>query len=161
MRRSMEDWAEELETRPVATILKWAAWPLVLASLLVVGLWVFGVLVAPWKGQGDARQQKNSAQNWISAQRTFHQEINDVDAFKTKIAGAKQDIADYDRTHVGNGTPYDPVAQQDTNLRTVLSGLQQQCVNTVSGYNTDAQSYLTEDWRDANLPDHLDPTTCG
>jgi hypothetical protein len=162
MSRSARDWTEELESRPVVTILKWALWPIVLISLVVVAFWMFGVLTAPWQGKGDARQEKNSSQNWTSAQREFHREANDVDAFKAKIATAKQDITNYERAHtvIGNDTPYDPVAQQDNNLRTVLSGLQQQCVNVVSSYNTDARSYLTEDWRDADLPDHLDPNVC-
>ena len=161
MRRSAEDWAEEWASRPVATTLKAVCGVLAAGLVLAVILWGFGVLVAPWEGQGDAHREKNSAANWVAAQRAFHQERNDVTAFQAKIATAKRDLEAFEQNHPSNGTPYDPNAQQDQNLHATLTGLQQQCVNTVATYNTDAQSYLTEDWRDTDLPTQLDPTMCG
>lgn len=162
MRRSTEDWAEELETRPVATLLKWCGALIALILLVTVILWGFGVITAPWKGNGDAYQQNHTSQNWINAQRAFHQQYNDVEGFKAKIAAAKGELDRFERTHpnLGNGTPYDPAAQQDQNMRTTMTGLQQQCQNVVANYNTDAKSYLTEDWRDAGLPSQLDQAEC-
>lgn len=162
MRRSTEDWADELESRPIATGLKWWFGAIALIVVTVVLLFVFGVVTAPWKGKGDAYQQKNTSANWVAAQRAFHQQYNDIQAYKAKIAAAKRDLDDFEHAHpnLGNGTPYDPLAQQDQNLRTTLTGLGQQCQNTVTGYNTDAQSYLTQDFRDAGLPDRLDPSEC-
>jgi hypothetical protein len=160
MRRSIDDWMDDVESRPVVTGLKVLFGFLALAVLIAVGLWFLGVVASPWQGKGDAKKDKNSAANWIAAQRGFHQEREDVTAFQAKIATARQDLQAFEQSHPSNGTPYDPNAQQAQNLRTTLTGLQQQCVNTVATYNTDAQSYLTEDWRDADLPDHLDPAAC-
>lgn len=160
MRRSIFDWQDEAENRPIVTGLKALFGVLALLILLFAGLWFLDVVASPWKGQGDAKKDKNSAANWTAAQRAFHQERNDVTAFQAKIAAARRDVQAFEQNHPGNGTPYDPNAQQAQNLHTVLTGLQQQCVNTVATYNTDAQSYLTEDWRDTDLPDHLDPAAC-
>jgi hypothetical protein len=160
MRRSIFDWQDEAESRPVVTGLKALFAVLALVILLFAGLWFLDLVTSPLKGQGDAKKDKNSAANWVAAQRAFHQERNDVTAFQVKIAGARQALKAFEKDHPGNGTPYDPNAQQAENLRTALTGLQQQCVNTVTTYNTDAQSYLTEDWRDADLPDHLELTAC-
>lgn len=162
MGRSVDDWAEDFEDAPVRTSVKVVV--IVLAVLLVLGaaVWGLGVAFSWWKGQGDGYQQKNSAQNWITAQRGFHQAYNDIKVYGTKIADAKQALTDYQKAHpgIGNGTPWDPAAQQESNLQTTLTGLQQQCLNTVAQYNTDAKAYLTEDWRDAELPSQVDVGEC-
>jgi hypothetical protein len=44
---------------------------------------------------------------------------------------------------------------------TNLTCLEQECQSTVADYNTNAQSYLTQDWRNAALPNHLDTSMCG
>lgn len=166
MGRSTSDWDEEFDSRPVVTTLKFWFWTigilLVTALVVTLALWGFGVWTAPWKGQGDAYQQKHSSSNWVPAQQGFHQEFNDVQGYKAKLVSARAALAAFDQAHpnVGNGTPYDPLLNQRTNLETTVTGLEQQCQNTVQQYNTDARSYLTEDWRDANLPDHLEVTEC-
>lgn len=166
MRRSTSDWEEELDSRPVVTTLKF--WFLTVAVIVCTGmlvtvvLWGTGVWAAPWKGKGDAYQQKYSSSNWVSAQQGFHQKYNDVQGFRVKLQAARADLADFDAKHpnVGNGTPYDPLLNTRTNLQTTVTGLSQQCQTTVQDYNTDAQSYLTEEFRDAGLPATLEPTTC-
>lgn len=161
MRRSMDDWAEEAESRPVATGLKWWFGGIALVVVTVVGLWVFGVFSSPLKGKGDAYQQKNSSSNWVTAQRGFHQLNNSFETFKTQVADAKQALADVQAQYpTSNGTPYDPGAQQVANARTTLTGLTQQCQNVVTQYNTDSQSYLTQDFKDEGLPEKLDPAAC-
>jgi len=166
MPRSMSDWEREAEDRPVLTAKKIWFWTIgiVVATgvIVTVALWGFGVWTAPWKGQGDAYQQKHSASNWVSAQRGFHQKFNDVQGYKAKLVSARAELAAFDQAHpnVGNGTPYDPLLNQRTNLETTVTGLEQQCQNTVQAYNTDAESYLTEDWRDAKLPSRLETSEC-
>lgn len=162
MRRSANDWAEDLVNKPVVAGLKILGLLLGVGIVITVILWGFGVVASPWKGAGDAYQQKNSAQNWIAAQKGFNQQDEDIKADTAKIAIAKQDIAAYEQAHpnIGTGTPFDPVAQQDTNLHTTLTGLQQVCLTTVAGYNTDAESYLTQDFKGAGLPDRQDPSAC-
>jgi len=161
MRRSTKDWAEEAESRPVATSLKIWFGVIALVVITVVVLWGTGVLTSWFKGKGDAYQQKNSASNWLNAQRGFHDLSNKFDTFRSQIAGAKEDLkAVQEQYPTSNGTPYDPGAQQVANARTVLTGLQQQCQNVTAQYNTDSQSYLTQDFKDAGLPEKLDPAAC-
>lgn len=115
MRRSTSDWEEELDSRPVVTTLKF--WFLTIGVLVGTGLlvtvvlWGTGVWAAPWKGKGDAHQQKYSSSNWVSAQQGFHQKFNTVQAFRTQLKTARAELADFDKQHpnVGNGTPYDPL----------------------------------------------------
>jgi len=166
MRRSTSDWEEEFESRPVPTTLKFWFWTvgILLATGMAVTaiLWGTGVWTAPWKGKGDAYQQKYSSSNWVSAQRGFLDKFNQVQAFRVNLKTARQQLADFDQKHpnVDNGTPYDPLLQQRTNLDTTVTGLSQQCQATVADYNSDARAYLTEEFRDANLPASLDPATC-
>lgn len=165
MRRTMSDWEQEAEDRPVVTTLKFWFWTVAIVVVtgvaVTAALWVTGVATAPWKGKGDAYQEKHSSGNWVAAQRAFHQQYNDVQGYKAKIAAAKQELAAVQAQYpTSNGTPYDPGAQQVANARATLTGLTQQCQNTVTGYNTDAQSYLTQDFRDAGLPERLDPAEC-
>lgn len=163
MAKSAERWADDLENKPVRTIVKAVAIVVAVVVVIFAILWGFGVVSAPWKGKGDAYREKESAQNWINAQRTFHQQFNDVQAYQAKIASAKTQLDDFTKVHpnVGNGTPFDPLLQQQSNLQTTVTGLQQSCQNTVADYNTNAQSYLTQDWRDAGLPEQLDLSMCG
>lgn len=162
MSKSVDDWAEDFEDHPVRTTVKGFA--IVIGVILVIGsvIWGLTVVFSGAKGQGDGVIRKNSAQNWISAQTAFHQQYESVKTAQVKIGAAKKSVEDFKRENpnIGNGTPWDPMAQQYGNLQTTLTGLQQGCMNTVSQYNTDAESYLTEEFRDAQLPDRLDPKMC-
>jgi hypothetical protein len=162
MARTVEDWAHRLESRPTKTVTQLGLLVIGVVAIFVIAIWGITTGFSYWWGQGDAYQQQNSAQNWIAAQRAFHKENQDVQADVQKIADAKRAITAYEDQHpeVGNGTPYDPTAQEDANLHSTLTGLQQNCQNTVAEYNTDAESYLTEDWRDADLPSQLDLSIC-
>lgn len=161
MRRSMSDWDEEAQSRPVATGLKiWFGVIGLLVATAIV-LWGTGVFTSWFKGKGDAYQQKNSSSNWVTAQRGFHDLNNKFETFKTQVADAKQALADVQAQYpTSNGTPYDPGAQQVNNARITLTGLTQQCQNVVTQYNTDSQSYLTQDFKDEGLPEKLDPAAC-
>jgi hypothetical protein len=161
MRRSTDDWAEEAQSRPVTTGLKIWIGAIVLIVATGAALWGFGVFTSPLKGKGDAYQQKNSSSNWVNAQRGFHDLSNKFDTFKAQIVDAKQALADVQAQYpTSNGTPYDPGAQQVANARTTLTGLQQQCQNVTQQYNTDSQAYMTKDFKDAGLPEKLDPAAC-
>ncbi len=162
MPKSTEQWERDAENAPVRTTVKVIVIAVAVVLVVGAGVWGLGTAFSWFKGQGDGYRQKNSAQNWITAQRGFHQQYNDIQAYASKITVARKDLTDYQKAHpsTGNGTPYDPVAQQAGNLQTTLSGLQQQCMTTVAQYNTDAESYLTQDWRDADLPSHMDAEAC-
>jgi hypothetical protein len=163
MPRSVENWADRTERSPVKTVFQLVALGVILVVAVMAALWGLGVVTAPWKGAGDAYQQKNSAQNWVAAQRQFHQDQNDVQADQAKIAAAKTALNGFRGANpapTGDAIAYQQWSQQEANYQTTLTGLQQQCQNTVASYDTDAQSYLTENWRDADLPPQLDPSAC-
>lgn len=167
MGRSVEDWGDRLEDHPVKT--GWQLAFLTVGGIVLIGvivmaaLWGFGVVTAPWVGKGDAYQQKNSAQNWVSAQKEFHQDQNDVTSDQANIAAAKKSLSDWQKANPAPSN--DPIAytqwsQQETNYQTAIVGPQQACRNSVQDYNTASESYLTEDWKDAGLPTTLDTSLC-
>ncbi|GAC1369340.1 MAG: hypothetical protein NVSMB39_1060 [Candidatus Saccharimonadales bacterium] len=146
--------ADRFERHPFLSATIWVIGIIVVVGLIGGGIWAFNVFFSPAKGAGDAYAQKNSAQNWTNAQAQFNQDYQAVLAFDSQIADAQANLAQFEKAHpqLGNGTPYDPVAEQDANLRRTVTGLTQQCQNTVAAYNTRANSYLSKDFRDANLP---------
>lgn len=117
-----------------------------------------------WWGQQGATQEKNSARNFITAQRGFLQEKNDVDGFGQTIKLDLSRISDFDAAHPNLANEDALSAMQDrqdrASLVSDLNGVQQQCINTVTQYNTDAQAFLTADWRSANLPEQLSLNAC-
>jgi hypothetical protein len=154
--------AEDFEHKPLITGAKVLFWITLIVVVLLAALWGTGVLTAPWKGKGDAYVKQQSADNWVAAQRTFHQQNNDFTADLGKIKGARQELSQFE-----GGAKPDPNSisgfqwqQQDTNLRTTLTGLTQNCQQLAADYDTNAQSYLTKEFRDAGLPDTLDAAAC-
>jgi len=158
------NWERSLDRRPLSTgfgLLILA----VLAGFAVIALgWGLATGFSYWWGQGDAYRQKNSASNWVAAQVAFHREANDVTAFTQKIAQARQDLADFDKLHPNLTSEDGLMGMQDVQARqslvTNVTGLRQQCLNTVNQYNTDSRGYLTEDWKDADLPERLETSAC-
>lgn len=162
MARDLENWADRLERRPTMTVLQLGLVAIGVIAILTAVIWGLATGGSYWWGRGGAIQQKNSTQNFVSAQAQFHRDLNAIAADKVKITAAQKVVDQFTQAHAGfqgNGTPYDPLAQQLANDNEVLTGLAQGCQNEVADYNTAAESYLSADWRDANLPDHLDPAT--
>lgn len=161
--RSAEEWGEDLEDKPVKTIFKWIVIGFCTIVVLLVAVWGLGVAFSWWQGQGDAYQQKNSSQNWTSAQHSFLQQYNTEKQYVSEIAQARKKLNDWEKA---NPEPQgDPAAQtiwsqQEQGYQTPIDGFQQECQTTVTNYNTDSQSYLTEDWKSANLPPTLSLSDC-
>jgi hypothetical protein len=154
-------WEKGFDKRPVRTTLR--LWAVLIAAILVTAAIVWGVtvVVSGIKGQGDSVIHKNSSDNFISAQAGFIRDNEEFNTDLVKIRDAAKQVKDYDAAHpTSNGTPYDPNAEYDHDLRTTLTGLTQTCQNTAADYNTRSSSYLTEDFKDAGLPLKLDPAQC-
>lgn len=155
-------WETRMERRPVRTLVQLGFGILAGCAVLGVAVWGAVVLFSGVQGQGDSVVKKNSSDNFISAQAGF---VRDNEEFQTdlgKIKDAKQQLVDFEHAHpnLGNGTPYDPLSDQDSNLRTTLTGSVQTCQNIAADYNTRSKSYLSQDFKDAGLPDRLDPAQC-
>lgn len=161
MFRSANSWADRFESKPGVTILQAGVTVIVILFLLTALIWGGLTGFSYWWGQAGAVQQKNSTQNFIAAQKQFHEDQNDVQTDVVKIQAARQAL----NAHNAQPVPADSLGayefeQETTSLQTTLTGLQQSCDNTVADYDTAAQSYLTENWRDAGLPPTLDPSVC-
>lgn len=119
-------------------------WLILVAVALAVAAAIWGVTVATSgvRGQGDAIVQKNSAANWVAAQARFEQDYQDILATDQKIVAAHTALQ------------ADPT---DRTLQTNYSGLTSYCLSKAAGYNADARSYLSQDFRAADLPAQIDP----
>lgn len=154
-------WEDRFERRPVRTGLQLTLG--IMACLLVAGAvwWVVTVVLSGIKGQGDSTITKNSSDNFISAQAGFVRDNEEFTADLVKIRDAKQAVTSFEATHpTSNGTPFDLNAEQDQNLHTTLTGLTQSCQSVAADYNTRSQSYLSQDFKNAGLPERLDPAQC-
>ena len=120
--------------------LGWWVLIVIVAIALTAGIWGLQVATSGVKGQGDAQIQKNSAENWIKAQARFEQNYAEVKAADVKITNTYKMWQD---------DPTDKTAKQ------TYTGLQSYCLSVVAAYNADARSYLSEDFRSADLPDQI------
>lgn len=155
-------WEKGFDKRPVRTGLRLTL--AIVGCVLLVGAIVWGVtvVVSGIKGQGDSIITKNSSDNFISAQAGFVRDSQEFQTDLVKIKDAKKTLDSFEAAHpsMGNGGLYDPNAEQDQNLRTTLTGLTQTCQSTAADYNTRSGSYLSQDFKNANLPGTLDAAQC-
>jgi len=114
---------------------------LVVAVLVAVAAWGFTVATSDIKGQGDGVIQNNSADNWIEAQAEFEQNFASIEADDIKITNAYAQLQ---------------AEPDNTVFRTNYTGIVSHCLSLVADYNADARSYLTEDWRAADLPERIE-----
>lgn len=149
MSYSNEEWKNDkkLVNRGVWYVLRWVL--LFVGVSIVIGAIVWGanVLISGPKGQGDAIVEKNSSENFIAAQAEFERGWQDIKSTDQKIALATVTLAQ---------DPEDKTAQQ------TLAGLQSYCLSAVAEYNANARSFLSEDFRAADLPAEIntnDPAT--
>lgn len=127
---------------------------LIVGALIGAAVWGIGVATSDVAGRGEAVIQKNSATNRIQAQAQFEAAFAHVKQFTQQLRDAQAQVDAYTAAHpdLGNGTPYDPVAEQLVNLQRTATGLKQQCQNTVARYEADARTYTSEDFRAIDLP---------
>jgi hypothetical protein len=128
-------------------IMLWVIVAVVFVGLIGIGLWAFGVVTAPWAGQGGAFKQQQSVTNRVQSQALFEQIAADFDGYLVKIEIAVQ--AEKDATGI------------DKELRqTELLGLRQTCVDAAQQFNAESRKYLARVWKSAGLPASLDPRLC-
>lgn len=123
--------------------LGWIIAIVVTVTLISMAGWGLNVLLSEPKGRGDALIEKNSANNWVKAQKEFNDRYQDILATDLKIDAAKR---------AWNANKNDIV------LQTNYNGLVNYCLSAVGEYNSLARSYLAQDFRDADLPAEIDST---
>ncbi len=116
--------------------------------------WGVGVGTSGIFGRGEAAKQKNDATNRIQAQAQFHTNFESIRSLDQRLSDAKKALDDWNKQHqsVGNGSAYDPQAEQQANLERNVTGLQQQCRIAVADYDASTETYTLRDFRDADLP---------
>ncbi len=132
-----------------STVVRGATWRggiWVLAVVLIafaIGavILVINTIAASPRGQAQAYQQKESANNRVFAQQYFEQTSAEIIATKAKINRA--------------GLVLNPTEKQQANLE----GLQSYCSTIVGQYNAAGRSYTTQQFKAADLPATWDPTT--
>jgi hypothetical protein len=160
--RSSDGWGRDLERKPVATAIKAAVIVILVAFALTALVGGVATNFSYWWGQNGATRDKNSTSNFESAQVQFHRDYNAVATDRVKIQQAQADLGAWQQAHPnyqGNGTPFDPLAEQESEKQGVVTGLRLGCLNEVTDYDTASQAYLSADWKDAGLPASLDPAT--
>jgi hypothetical protein len=110
---------------------------IVLGLITGAGLWALDVATSGVKGKGDAVKINNSAENWTAKQAFFHEKYNAVLAADKKI-GTFKALVDADTT--------------DKTALTNYTSMQSQCQNYVSEYNAESSKFLSQDWKDPELP---------
>ena len=132
-------------------------------AVVIIGpvtIWGFRIATSDAKGKGNVELERNSAENRIRAQAYFEQSFEDVQKFDTQIGDAQRA---YDNFVADNPKPSaeDLVAaqiygQQLNSRQVTLTGLQQQCQNTVANYDAEARKTLAAEWRSPGLPYKID-----
>lgn len=118
----------------------WSFTTVIAVIVIMVAVFALTVLWAPWKGKSEAFKQQQSANNRIFAQAYFQDQYNEILAADKKI-----DV-------FADAVKRDPTQINKTNL----TGQIAYCVDAVADYNAEARKYLAKDFRDVDLPEHID-----
>lgn len=143
MSYSDEEWRRSKKDANRVTwwILGWIIIGAIVLGLLGWAAWGISVAISGPKGQGDATVEKNSAANWTAAQAGFEQKYQDILSTDLKIVNAHTLLL---------------TSPDDKTLMTNYSGLTSYCLSAVAEYNADARSYLSQEFRSADLPSEID-----
>jgi hypothetical protein len=155
-----EKWDAEVERWTPRRVKAWV-WLLIAAVLLAPSIaWGIHVATSDTRGAGDVAIERNSAENRVRAQAFFEEAYQDVVKYDAQIGDAQKAYDDYVAS-TPRPSSEDLVAAQLYSERlnsrqTALTGLQQQCQNTVASYNAEARKTLADKWRSADLPYQID-----
>jgi hypothetical protein len=110
-------------------------------GLLGAGIWAFQVSTSDVKGKGDAVRTVNRGDNRLAQQAYFEQTWADI-----KAADAKLDQLAADKVAKVDGA----------DIR--YSGAVTYCIQLRGDYNAAARKQIAAKFKDASLPDQIDPT---
>ena len=139
---------------------------IILAVLLAVviiapvSIWGFRIATSDTRGAGNVEIERNSAENRVRSQAFFEQSFEDIKKFDLQIGDAQKAYNDF-VTNNPKPSADDLVAaqiygQQLNSRQVTLTGLHQQCQNTVANYDAEARKTLAAEWRSNELPYQID-----
>ena len=125
-----------------------------------VSIWGIRVATSDTRGSGNVEIERNSAENRVRAQAFFEQSFEDIKKFDLQIGDAQKAYNDF-VTNNPKPSAEDLVAaqiygQQLNSRQVTLTGLHQQCQNTVANYDAEARKTLAAEWRSNELPYQID-----
>lgn len=113
--------------------------------LIVVGIFAATVGLSGIVGKGKGHITKNDSTNRIDQNSQFFDLKADYDATVAKVEIYKKAAA---------ANPSDQQAQID------LTGVESHCLTVANDYKAQSGKYISKDFKDAGLPDSLDPAAC-
>jgi hypothetical protein len=130
------------------------------AIITPIAIWGIQVATSDTRGAGNTEIARNSAENRIRAQAFFEQSFQDIKKFDVQVVDAQKAYNDF-VTNNPKPSADDLVAaqiygQQLNSRQVTLTGLQQQCQNTVANYDAEARKTLAAEWRSNELPYQID-----
>lgn len=105
------------------------------------------------KGRAEQIQRNNSVNNRTAKQEYFEQTYQDIKAFDAQINVQTKALSDFRATNAGKpDNAIGSIATEDARLSQVVTGLKNQCLQTVADYNAEAQKITSRDWKSDTLP---------
>jgi hypothetical protein len=155
-----QKWENELERWDPRRVKLVVAAFVAVVLIAPVAIWGIRVATSDTKGKGNVEIERNSADNRVRSQAFFEQAYQDIKKFDVQISDAQKAYDDFIAT-TPKPTADDVVAaqlyaQQLNGRQVTLTGLQQQCQNTVADYNAEARKTLVAEWRSDELPYQID-----
>ena len=152
-----ENEADRWDPRRVKIIL---AVLLAVVIIAPVSIWGFRIATSDTRGAGNVEIERNSAENRVRSQAFFEQSFEDIKKFDLQIGDAQKAYNDF-VTNNPKPSADDLVAaqiygQQLNSRQVTLTGLHQQCQNTVANYDAEARKTLAAEWRSNELPYQID-----
>jgi hypothetical protein len=142
----------------------WVALCVVLAGVIAIacGVWYFGVATSGVHGRGEQTKQVNGATNRTQWYSHFFDLKTAYDGQVEAVKLARQQLATFNHDNPpGTPDPIGQIGQTRAQDQTNVTGAQQQCVNSAAAYNNDSLKTLVgAQFKDAGLPDSLDPKNC-
>lgn len=161
MSKTLEDkWDDEIDRWTPRRIKAWV-WVLIAAVILLPMLvWGISVATSSVRGSGDIVQQRNDADNRISAQAFFEDTYATIKAQDLKLTEAQADLEEFIATNPQPSSSdlvqVQLYTQQLKAKQTTVTGLQQICLTAVGSYNAEARKTIRGDWRSEDLPYQID-----
>jgi len=155
-----QKWENELERWDPRRVKFMIAALVAVAIITPIAIWGIQVATSDTRGAGNTEIARNSAENRVRAQAFFEQAYEDVQKFDVQVVDAQKAYDDF-VTNNPKPSADDLVAaqiysQQLNSRQVTLTGLQQQCQNTVANYDAEARKTLAAEWRSPELPYKID-----
>ena len=158
-----QKWEEEVDRWDPRRVKIIIAVLLAVVIIAPVSIWGIRVTTSDTRGAGNVEIERNSAENRVRAQAYFEQSYQDISKFDLQIGDAQKAYNDF-VTNNPKPSAEDLVAaqiygQQLNSRQVTLTGLQQQCQNTVANYDAEARKTLAAEWRSNELPYQIDDSS--